>query len=379
VRGFTPDVLFVSKPLAPPWDDSGKALPCLLARELRDVSLAVMTPRGQALAVPGVRSEEIYRQAWSFTVPVRDRMAILFRLMARSLPPVVHFFFPPNGPTSLAARMVRHRHPGVKVVQTLMSQPIGADAMDQGIFGDVVVAWSRAAAERASDVVRRRRIQAKVVHVPPGIEDRRPMTPAERRATRASFGLPPDRPVILYAGDLEFSTAAFVTAAAVPRVLESLPAVFVFACRPKTAAAGTVSREIESQLAGPVSGGSVRFMGTVKAFPDLLRCVDCQVLPAETTHAKTDIPMVLLEGLSAGVPAIVGTGTPMDELVHAGAALGIPSGSPDALASALVGLLSGNGRAEALAAAGRDLVLRRHSARAMADAHAAIYKELLRF
>ncbi len=378
MRGGMPDVLFVSKPLAPPWDDSGKVLPYLIAREARDLSIAVMTPRGQPLNLPNVRSEELYRRPWSFTVPMRDKVGVIFRLLARSLPPVVHFFFSPNGPTTMAARLVRRRHPGVKVVQTVMSLPIGADALDQGIFGDVVVTWSRAAALRVSEVVRRRSVPAKVVHVPPGIDERRPMAAAEKRATRSSFGLPPDRPVVLYAGDLEFSTAAFVTAAAVPQVLQRVPAVFVFACRPKTAAARAASRDLEAMLAEPAAHGHVRFMGNVKAFADLLRCVDCQVLPAETTYAKTDLPMVLLEGLAAGVPAIVGTGTPMDELVEAGAALGVPSGSPEALAASLAGVLSGPGRAEAMAAAGQAFVNLRHSARAMADAHAAIYRELLR-
>lgn len=378
MRGVTPDVLFVSKPLAPPWDDSGKVLPYLIAREIRDVSLAVMTPRGQPLNLPGIHSEELYRRPWSFTVPMRDKVSVIFRLLARSLPPVVHFFFSPNGPTSFAARMVKARHPHVKVVQTIMSLPIGADAMDQGIFGDVVITWSRAAAQRVSEVVRRYGLPARVVHVPPGIDERRPMSPTEKRATRASFGLPPDRPVVLYAGDLEFSTAAYATAAAVPLVLDRVPAVFVFACRPKTAAAQSVSRELEARLADLTALGHVRFMGSVGAFSDLLRCVDCQVLPAETTYAKTDLPMVLLEGLSAGVPAIVGTGTPMDELVDAGAVMGVPPGSPEALASALIGVLSGPGRAEAMAAGGRDYILLRHTARRMAEAHATIYRDLLR-
>jgi glycosyltransferase involved in cell wall biosynthesis len=154
--------------------------------------------------------------------------------------------------------------------------------------------------------------------------------------------------------------------------------VFVFACRPKPAAAQSVSRELEARLADLTALGHVRFMGSVGAFSDLLRCVDCQVLPAETTYAKTDLPMVLLEGLSAGVPAIVGTGTPMDELVDAGAVMGVPPGSPEALASALIGVLSGPGRAEAMAAGGRDYILLRHTARRMAEAHATIYRDLLR-
>jgi glycosyltransferase involved in cell wall biosynthesis len=377
VSGDAPQVLFVTKPLAPPWDDSGKVLPYLLAREIRDIRLGVMVPRGQPLAVPGVRSEEIYRRAWSYTVPLRDKLKLMFRLVFRAVPPVVHFFFSPNGPTTAAARWVRRRHPGVKVVQTVMSLPLGGEALDHGIFGDVVVTWSRSAAARVQEVVNRRGLPVRVVHVPPGVEERRPMTAAERRATRSSFGLPPDRPVVLYAGDLEFSTAAFTTAAAIPGVLDHVPAVFVFACRPKTAAARGVQADLEARLADHAARGTVRFMGAVKAFGDLLRCVDVQVLPAETTYAKTDLPLVLLEGLTAGVPAVVGTGTPMDELVEAGAAIGVPPGSPEALASALSGLLGGAGRAEALGAAGREIALRRHSARVMADAHADLYRDLL--
>ena len=45
-----PDVLFVSKPLSPPWDDSGKLLPYLLAQRAGGLRLAVMTPRGVTIS-----------------------------------------------------------------------------------------------------------------------------------------------------------------------------------------------------------------------------------------------------------------------------------------------------------------------------------------
>lgn len=371
------DVLFVTKPLAPPWDDSGKVLPYLVARHLKGVRVAVMTARGAPVALPGVASEEVYPARSSFQVPAGDKVRLLFRLLARATPPVVHFFFTPNGPTTRAARLFRRLRPRVRVVQTVMSLPADPEILATGIFADRVVCWSRFAAERVQAVIDARGLEARVVHVPPGVEEARPLGPAERRQARIDLGLPPDRPVVLYAGDLEFGTAARVTAEALPRVLERVPAVFVFASRPKTPAAIAASQALQDLLVEPISRGHARFPGAVKSFGDLLRCVDLQVLPTETTYAKTDLPLVVLEGLAAGVPAIVGTGTPMDELVEAGAALGVVPGSSAALADEILGVLEDRERLDALGAAGRAHVALRHSAAGMAEAHGRIYRELL--
>jgi len=67
----------------------------------------------------------------------------------------------------------------------------------------------------------------------------------------------------------------------------------------------------------------------------------------------------------------------MDELVEVGAALGVPPGRADALASVLNEILSRPGAAAFLGAGGRGVALRRHSPGAMAAAHEAIYRELL--
>jgi len=371
------DILFVSKPLAPPWDDSGKVLPYLVAREVRGLRLRVPVPRGQPLDLPHLRCEEVYRESWSWSVPLGDKARLLARLLRGDLPPVVHFFFSPNAPTTLAARVVRWRHPGVRVVQTVMSLPAQGAALEQGLFGDVAITWSRQGAERLREVVRRHGLRCRVVHVPPGVEEGEPSTPEQRLMLRESLDLPPGAPMVLYAGDLEFGSAARTVAEALPPVIERTGAVFVFASRPKTPAAEAVLRDLRKTLSRWEGEGRVRFLGRVERFRDLLRAADVQVLPAETTFAKTDLPLVLLEGLMCGVPAIVGTGTPMDELVEVGAALGVPPGRPDALTSVLRELLSRDGAAAALGAGGRAVALRRHSPAAMGAAHEAIYRDLL--
>lgn len=373
------DVLFVSKPLCPPWDDSGKLLPYLLAKYMEGVNLAAMTPRGRPLDLPGVHSEEIYRTSSSFTVPMSEKIKLMIRLLGRSTPPLVHFFFSPNRPTTRAARLFRRLNPGVKVVQTVMSLPAQVEALRAEVFADVVVTWSRMAAGIAAQAVRSRGLPARVVHIPPGIEPLEPLDTDGRRQARQALGLPVDRPLVLYAGDLEFSSGAAVTAAAAAEVVDRVPALFLFACRRKTSASRAAERCLREDVAGLADRGHARILEEVPSFVDLLRCVDVQVLPSETTYAKTDIPLVLLEGLSAGIPAVVARRTPMDELEAEGAAVGVPPMEPEPLARTLVGMLEGKGRVKALGDAGRRYVLEHHTARSMARAHADLYNEVLRF
>jgi glycosyltransferase involved in cell wall biosynthesis len=66
----------------------------------------------------------------------------------------------------------------------------------------------------------------------------------------------------------------------------------------------------------------------------------------------------------------------MDELVDAGAALGVLPDDPGALAQAIVGPLAGPGLA-AISGAGRAFAQSRHTADAMAAAHQALYEEML--
>jgi len=334
-----------------------------------------MTGRGVTLDLLNARQEPLYAKSSSFKVPGTDKLRVFFRLMARPTPPIVHFFFSPNPATCMAARLFKRTHPNVRVVQTIMSLTEHQADLRNGLFGDVVITWSARGARLVQDALRGRAGSVHVVHIPPGVEPLSPMSAEERQRARAAFNLPRDGFVVLFAGDLEFSQAAMQVARAALEVTRHTEAVFVFACRPKTPSARLVERDLRQVMAD--MQGKVRIMGKVDGFHDLLRCVDVQVLPAETTFAKTDIPLVIIEGLFAGVPAIVTEGTPMEELVEAGAAVGIPPLSEAALVDAIRGVMA-RGGAPSLGAAGRAYALMHHTAQAMAARHAEIYQALLR-
>lgn len=99
-------VLLVSKPLAPPWNDSGKNWARDIARfASAGVVHHVMVPRGSdaLLGTPNVVPEPIYRAQGAFSPAVLEKSRALAQLLRRTCD-VVHLCFAPNPQSNHLAR-----------------------------------------------------------------------------------------------------------------------------------------------------------------------------------------------------------------------------------------------------------------------------------
>ncbi len=318
------EVLLISKPLDPPWDDGSK----VLARELTRHAT-----RFEFRTIAGVE------RAWK-------AVAAALLLSARNVG-VAHFFFAPNPKTNqILKTMLKLRKR--RVIHTVCSRPSGDVTV---WFADVHVALTEATARllRAAGA-------PDVRVIPPGIS---PAAGAMDRAeARAALELP-DGPLVLFAGDLIDGGGARVVAEAVLQ-LDRVQAVF--ACRPK----GAGREQRRAQLAAML-GDRALWLGFVADMDALYAACDVQCLPATELLAKVDLPLVLLEGLRAGLPAIIADAAPLNELESSGVRL-VPPGSPAALAEAV---------AASLTSAGAASLDGRYDARRMAAAYEDLYAELL--
>lgn len=371
------ETLLISKPIAPPWNDSGKNLVRDLVRHCTSVRHRVLTVRGHSLGLPHVTEEPLYGEPGRFSPSLLQNARVFLRLLRPDRQRVYHFFFAPNPRTSQAGRLaltLKRR----ATVQTVMSVPRSFEGVERLLFADRVVTLS----EHTSRLLREAGVEG-VLHVPPGIDPPPPLGDAQRSAARAALDLPADGPVVVFPGDYEFSGAANTLADAVPRVLAHQAATFVYACRPKSPASAEIEALIRFRLDGPPSRGHVRFVGEVPDIRGLLAAADLVVLPAETTYAKMDIPLVLLEALAERTPVVVADVAPLNEV------LGCADAQPDEPVGAAVPALDGAALADAICSwladpdrrrrageAGRRWVESRFSASAMADAHADLYRSL---
>jgi phosphatidylinositol alpha-1,6-mannosyltransferase len=292
------------------------------------------------------------------------------RLLKPDRIPIYHFFFAPNRRTSrIAATVLALKRR--RTVHTLCSVPRSFEGLGALLFADRIVALSRHTLERL--------LQAGVrgaVHIPPCVPSSPPVPQERKQRTTAALGLP-QRQLVLFPGDYEFSSAASVCAGALPSILQNRDAHFVFACRVKTAAAVAAEAAIRTRVADLGLCDRVTFTNEVEDMEALVASAALTVLPADSLYAKMDIPLVLLESLREGVPVVVSDHGPLPELAEGGGAAVVPTGSSEALAEAVLDLLGSPEQRARMGRDGREFVAARHSPAGMALRHESLYDSLV--
>jgi len=365
------DVLFVSKPVGPPWNDSSKNLVRDVAGHLRRYRPIIMG-RGDESPGPGVTVANVYGpdRAAAFSPQLRQNLAVLRYLSWSANADIWHFFFAPNPRSSTAGKWAS-RLRRVRTVHTVCSLPRGNASMKHLVFADITVALSRFAEERllgsgiSADRVRR---------VPPCVPALSPPSPSARDGLRRKHGLPTSPAVWIYPGDLELGNGARLTLEAFAASKHS-DAILLMACRDKTRNASHARRIAFERAARLGISHRVHWLGETLDIHGLLALSDCVVLPSQSSFGKMDYPLVALEAMSLGRPVVVSQGTPAAELAHRGAALATDP-RPDSLAAAIDALIDDDEERMKLGDRGRALVSDELSPARTARAYERIYEEL---
>jgi glycosyltransferase involved in cell wall biosynthesis len=365
-------VLLVSKPVAPPWNDSGKNLVRDLAGALTRHTPTVLTRPGADPGLPHARLETPYAlDSSGFSPALVDNARVALRLLAGSRHDLWHFFFAPNPRSSQVGRMAA-RVRRVPTVHTVASAPRRDVDLRRVLFADVSVVLSRHTEARflAEGIAPER-----LARIAPAIAPLAPHTEAQRRATRHAHGWPADAPVVIYPGDLEVGGGA-------ERVVDAVAALprrdvwLVLACRAKTPAARDAELHVRERVRAAGLETRTRWAGETRAIHALLAAADLVALPSTDLYAKMDHPLVLLEAMSLARPVVVARETPAEELADDDAAIAVePEAEP--LVAAFARLLDDAALRVSLGQRAARAVAARHAPGPMAAAYEALYDALL--
>jgi glycosyltransferase involved in cell wall biosynthesis len=365
-------VLFVSKPIAPPWNDGSKNL-------VRDIASHLVRARPTVLTTPGapsvgerVTQEPIYREGGGFAPGLVANARVLARLLRGDAMDAWHFVFAPNRASSSAARVAiaARRATGWKgrVVQTVASAPRDFREAPRLLFGDRIVVlseWMRARLVGVGASARDIRV------VPPCAAAPERASEEAIVALRARLALG-DGPIVLYPGDYEVSTGAITVARATRPILNAVPrATVVFACRPKTKNAEAARRAV---LAEHGAGeGRVVHVGEIPDLHALIAASSVVAFPVDDLYGKVDVPLVVLEAMALGVPLVLAGRGPLEMVA---AARFVEPAEPEALAREIIDLLTHVHAARDLGERARREHEARFSPRVVASEHDALYEEL---
>lgn len=370
-----PRVLFVSKPVVPPWHDGSKNLVRDVARHLTRARPTVLTTPGAESLGPHVTADAIYQSSGRFAPGLVANARVLARLVGGDAHDLWHFVFAPNPTSSTAARVARTARRALgwrgKIVQTVASAPRQFQGADGLLFGDVVVAlseWTRA------NLVGAGVNAAKLRVIPPCAAA--PEVPSIERveAARDRYDLG-DAKVVLYPGDYEVSRGAATFADSIIHLARELPAaVFVYACRAKTPRAGEASAEIRARLEAAKLTARVRHVGEIEDLPALIAASSVVAFPVDDLYGKVDLPLVLLEALALGIPLVLARGGPLETITSARF---VDPDDAAALAAEVSLLATRDEDARAHAERGKALYSARFTPQVVAAAYDDLYDEML--
>lgn len=375
-------VLLVSPAVRPPWHNGTVVMARDIVAGGERFGYRVLGSPGQA-PPPGVdvQVDPVYGRGGGSANALLGRAKVLWRLVRGDDCELHHFLFSPNPTTSTAIKAAL-RWSRKPALHTVPSQPTA-----DGDLGRLMVAETTVCVSESTAILLQSSGIAGVRVIRPGVA--LPPRPADRMACRqrladnaasrawaTGWG---DAPVMLYAGDLEFSDGAEVFASAARALKSRQPDLrFVFACRAKTPAANGRLQALKRRIASAGLTARTTFLGAIPEFHTLLGAVDAVVMPVDSLYAKVDTPYVLLEAMALGRPVIVSNLPPLQELAALGdGTVVVPKGDPEATADAMARLAADPDDAARLGERARATIAASFSLTRMARAYETLYDELL--
>lgn len=365
-------ILFVSKPIAPPWNDSGKNLVRDLARGLVRHQATLMVRPSSSPDAGRAASAEVYAaESGGFAPGLMDQARVFSHLLGARGHALWHFFFAPNPKSCIAGRIsttLRRQ----RAVHTISSAPRDPRAITPKLFADMNVVLSRHTERRFLEAG----LSAdRLVRIAPAIEPLTIKTQAERMALRSTLGLPQQAPLLVYPGDLEFGEGGRVAVEAL-RALSARGVHLAMACRTKTPQAKAAEAALRARVSELGLDKHVTWLGETSHIHALLATADVVCLPSTDLYAKMDYPLVLLEAMSLARPVIVAKHSAAEEIAEGGAAIAIDANG-DALAHEVQRLVSDDAFIRALGARAAAAVVQRYSHHVMASSYEDLYDRML--
>lgn len=209
--------------------------------------------------------------------------------------------------------------------------------------------------------------------------DPEPISPEERTAVRERFGFTPDDRVfgivgrvVEWKGQREFLAAAEIT---LDRIPEANAAIVGDAADAGAGGVSSYFNGLRETARGSEHGDRIHFLGYMENVRDAYALLDVLV------HASIEpepFGLVIIEAMGHGIPVVAAeTGAPPEIIEHGRDGYLVDPRDPEAMADAIIKLLTDDDLRDAMGSAGREKVYDRYHAREYARKLEEVYEEVL--
>jgi len=367
------NILLVTRPLSPPWDEASKNFAYFLAKNIKqEINLTILTSQEKLNLAQNITQWPVYSSA-QFSFKQKIELIKFLRKTDKKFS-VLHFLFTPAKLNVFLIKLFTH-YKKVKTIQTvatLREDLYSSKAIKNLIFADEIITYS----DYSQEKLEKMGIQ-KVKRIYPGIDLEKYKKEPKNLGTLALFKLDQNDFIITFPGEYTRLGSIDEVVESFKTIVEKIPeAKLVLACRVKNKKDLLKKQEIMKSLAGTKIEAKIIFTDTFADMPKLYNISDIILFPVHNMHGKFDVPLVIPEAQACEKPVIVSDIPIFREFALPNNSVTIKKGDVLEISKAVLDLYKNPEKRAKLGKSGREFVEANFDIKKIAKQYEEIYEQI---
>lgn len=364
-------VLFVSRPIALPWDEASKNFVYVLCQHLKRYLPTILVNKPLIDVPQNVVQEPIYTRN---QLSKRQKLLLLRLRKKQHDFDIIHFFFTPTKTNALFLRKL-FRRASAKTVHTIatLNESYDKKLLQRVLWTDRLITYSAYAQKRLETMGFQN-----VTCIYPGIDLERYRPKKPKAEFLESFGISSKRFVISYPGEYTRLGATDFLVELLPKLAENIPELlFLFACRVKNEADKKKKALVCKRLTELGLSDRVLCTDTVTDMPSLYNASDVVIFPVLDMKGKFDVPLAIIEAMACARPVIISDLPVLQEFSSEQNAIPVEAGNAEHLHESIMKLYKDNGLCDALGKKARAYTEKHYDIQKIASRYEQLYDDVM--
>ncbi len=318
MNSSSPEILLITRPLTPPWDEASKNLAYTIAKNITEYKFHILVGKYDSTLPKHITQHLIYKGA-DWTGIQKTRLILSLPKILKNNPgiSIAHLLFAPTPLNTRVLGTILKRFE-VQIIQNLACPP--QNKKTNLNFADKIIVYSKYTAERIN--------QKNVNIIPPFIDfEKFPVLSEKARSDlRKKWRIGENDKIILFPGEYSrlnalgtlwkgytglisnFQFPTLPTGRQVSKKFSSsndkINLKLFMACRIKNKRDLVLEKKFKKLVNLSQFKDNVWFLGKIEKPEEMYQIADLTVFPVKKMEGKFDFPFVLLESLACGTPVL---------------------------------------------------------------------------